>query len=373
VPVNVTRRTLFASALMAAVPLRGLSAQELGKIERESILSLVPTLPGSRAAWPLSILTYADIAGYCEAAGIEKPGPLSAETTKAWTEISQRLPINDDLVFLHMALSWDDLTGFNPWEIDRLAIAFDPPGQLRIYQGTIDSERVADRFTTEWGFTSHTTGEFTVLTTPDDDLDLENELDRLGLGNLDHVAVSKSLLIASRSAEVLEEALAIHAGDAAAFGEDQAFTELAKLVADVSGYVVISGAALAYDLILFNPRLSMEEIKRLRDMVETFGSVPPARWLTIGLTLEKQKPVVVFLLDLGSPDAAMSAIPVVEQRIAAMSSRLSNVSYSELMIGAKVDHVSGTGILRVRVSSEEFARHWMHMAYASDLIFLATE
>ena len=369
-----SRRAVLASALAGALISRGVNAQSLGKIEDESVLSLVPALPQNQDSLPVSILTYADIAGYCTAAGIEKPGDFDQETVKTWTDIGQRLPINDNLVFLHMALSWDDLAGFNPWDVDQVAVAFDPPEQLRIYHGSFDPARVADRFTGKWGFTSHSNGEFTVLATPDEDLDLENELDRLGLGNLDHVAVSQSLLMASRSEEALESALAVHAGDAPAFGEDQAFTELAKLVTDLSGYVVINGAALASsDLISFNPRLSVEEIKRRLDMLETFGSMRPARWLTVGLTVEKQKPAVVFLLDLGSPDAATSAISVVEQRIAALSSLVSNVSFFELMAGAEVDTVSGTGLLRVRVPSEEFARHWMQMVSASDLIFLATE
>ena len=104
--VKTSRRAVLASALAAAFVSREANAQKLGKIEDDSILARIPALPVDQASWPTSIISWADIAGYCEAAGIEKPESFGDETMKAWSQIGQRIPMNDDTLFLFMNAPW---------------------------------------------------------------------------------------------------------------------------------------------------------------------------------------------------------------------------------------------------------------------------
>ena len=63
----------------------------------------MPALPKDQSSWPTSILSWADIAGYCGATGIEKPDSFGDDTIKTWSEIGFRIPINDDRLFLYMS------------------------------------------------------------------------------------------------------------------------------------------------------------------------------------------------------------------------------------------------------------------------------
>lgn len=357
--VKTSRRAVLASALAAALISRGVSAQKLGKIADDLALAHFPALPDDQGAWPTSIVAWADIAGYCEAAGIEKPNSFGEETVKVWSQIGQRIPMNDDTLFLFMNAPWGEIVGFEPWDIDQLAVAFDPPDQLRIYSGAFDPDRIEQAFA-QWSYSASTNGDFRVLVNPEDGLDPSRDLDRYALGRFNHVGVTESLVIASRSAEVLAAAIDVAANEAQSIADGELFADVAKVIEGMHGYVLLNGALLGSPTV--NPGGLVDG-----------ETIPPAHLFLGGIEAKTDGQLVSLIADLGDVADAKSAVPVVQDRIDTLTSPISKRPYTEDLEGYEVDVVEGTGLLRLTVPNDTFAMRWMRYIFAGDLLFLATK
>jgi hypothetical protein len=358
--LTTTRRTVLAAALAAPFGLRRVRAHQLGKLEDDAVLARIPALPGDPARWPTVILTWADIAGYCEATGIEKPGPFADETKRSWFEISGRLPLNDNLMFLYMDKPWQELTGFGPWQVDEVAVAFDPPDVLRVYRGAFDPERVTAQFTTGWGYDAVSVGEFSVLDSPSDDLDLTSELDRIAISSLKHLAVSDAFIVASRSREVRDQALDVLAGTADSLAAMPAFADAGAAIEGRHGFILMNGS-------LLGPGYAN------RPELDLPGTLPAARLFLGHISIRADGQLISLIADLSDPDAAEAAVPIVQERIETVVSPVSRYLYAEELAGYEVATVPGTGLVRVIVPNDEFAERWMRQIHAADLSFLATE
>lgn len=357
--LKTSRRAVLASALATALISRGVRAQTLGKIEADSILGRMPALPEDQSAWPTSILSWADIAGYCGATGIEKPDSFGDDTIKTWSEISFSIPINDDTLFLFMNAPWGEIVGFEPWDIDQVALTGDPPEQLRLYSGQFDPERIELAFS-QWGYASSVDGDFRVLANPDDGLDPSRDLDRYALGRFNHVGVSESLVIASRSADLLADAIDVATGNGESLADSQPFADVAAAVEGMHGFMILNGSLLGSPIV--NP-----------GMLEDGDAIPPA-WLVLGGVEARENGQLVSLIaDLGDRKAAEAAVAVVQDRIDSLTSLVSKRPYTEDLEGYEVDVVEGTGLVRVTVPNDVFAQRWMKYLVVGDLLFLATQ
>jgi len=359
VSVKTSRRAVLASALAAAFVSRGANAQKLGKIEDDSILARIPALPGDQASWPASILSWADIAGYCEAAGIEKPDSFADETMKVWIQIGQRIPMNDDTIFLFMNAPWADIVGFSPWDIDQVALAGEPPEQLRIYSGRFDPERIEQAFA-QWNYSASVNGDFRVLVNPDDGLDPSRDLDRYALGRFNHVGVTESLVIASRSADILAAAIDVASNDAESIADSDLFADVAKAIDGMHGFMLLNGSLLGSPIV--NPGAFSDG-----------ETIPPARLLLGGITANKDGQETTLIADLGDPADAEAAVPVVQERIETLTSPISKRPFTEDLADYEVDTPKGTGLVRVTVPNDTFAMRWMKHIVVGDLLFLATQ
>jgi hypothetical protein len=359
-PLTTTRRSVLAAALLSVLATRRTGAQTLGKMGSDSPLTLLPALPGDPSEWPTTILTWADIAGYCTATGIEKPASFDDATTETWITVGQRIPLNDNLFFLNMNQPWHELVGFAPWDIDQVGIAFDPPAQLRIYQGAFDPERVARQLTTTKGFTKAGAEGFTILDNPSEDVDLTSDFDRISLGNLNHLAVSDSLVLASRSKSVRDAAIAVAGGNQDAVARMPEFADAAEPIDGEHGVILLNGSILGFD-------------SAGRDAGSVPGVIPPARLLFGSFRADGDDWRAALAADLGDPVAAADAVAVVEERIATQSSLVAKTPYTTLLGDPDVGTVAETGIVRVLVTEEHFDRRWMNLIVANDLLFLATE
>ena len=66
-----------------------------------------------------------------------------------------------------------------------------------------------------------------------------------------------------------------------------------------------------------------------------------------------------LIADLGDRKAAEAAVAVVQDRIDSLTSLVSKRPYTEDLEGYEVDVVEGTGLVRVTVPNDVFARRWM--------------
>jgi hypothetical protein len=241
-------------------------------------------------------------------------------------------------------------------EVDRVAVAFDPPQQIRIYEGRFDPERIANQLA-DRDYDNYSVGEFTVLANPSADINLQDDLDRMSLGNFHHVAAAESMVIACRSAGGLDPALAVLAGDKESLATSAALENIGRVVPDLQGFLLLNG-----DVLASGP-----------DGGDHEASIAPARLFLGGYTVDGDGQAVTFIADLGDTAAAEEAVPVIEDRIETQASVVSQIPYAELVAGFEVDVVPDTGLVRVTVPSEGFAMRWMHAIFARDLLFMATE
>ena len=347
-PLKTTRRTALAAAMALTLSVRRPvgARQELGKIQAESPLDWFPPPPEDRADWPISILTYADIAGYWAANGQERPRAFDDETAPLWLEVSQRIPLNDGILFQYMVTEWDELIGLNPWDVDQVAVAFDPPKQIRVYAGAFDPERIANRLGSA-GYEVRTEGKFTVLDNPSDDFDLTSELGRNTLGNFNHLAATETLVIASRSRSQIDGLLEIAAGDDESMADAPELADLATMIPDLLGFIIVNDAL---------PAAAADQEDNPQVILHLAGYVT-----------EETGASIVLAADLGDEVAALDAVAVVSDRIANDQTDVSQIPYADLLGDHEVDVAPGTNVLRVTVSDEEFATRWMQFVYTGDL------
>jgi hypothetical protein len=213
VTFNISRRAAIAAGLTLTLPRFSVTgAQQLGRIDDYDPLAWLPALPDDPGLYPSTILTHADMAAYWEARGIDPPRSFDEATSRDWIEIGQFLPINEGVMLQYLAQDWDDMVGFSLWDAEQVTVANDPPDQIRLYHGSFDPERIAERLG-DAGYESERDGDFVIVTNPSEGHDLSTDLGRITLGNFNHIAASESLVIASRFAEGRELALAAGAGD----------------------------------------------------------------------------------------------------------------------------------------------------------------
>jgi hypothetical protein len=352
--VKTTRRATLAAALGLSLLFRRSSAaiQELGKIEAKSTFAWFPPLPDDREDWPISILTFAEIAGYWAVKGIEQPRSFDDETSQLWLEVSQRIPLNDGILFQYIVEEWDEMIGFNPWDVDQVAVAFDPPNQIRVYTGVFDPERIARRLQSA-DYEVRTEGDFTVLDNPADAFDLTSNLGRVTLGNFKHLATTDSMVMASRSRDQLDRVLAIAAGDAESLADTPELADLAPIIPDFHGCIIVNDAI---------PGATAGNA----DQDEDKGKPPPLGLHTAGYAAEDSGESISLIADLGNASAAQEAVAVITGRIANDLTEPSRVPYAELFGDYEVDVVPGTDLLRVTVANEDFALGWMQFVYTGD-------
>jgi hypothetical protein len=350
---------VLAAGLTLALPRSGsLRAAQLGRLDDHEPLAWIPALPDDPGLYPSTILTHADMAAYWEVRGIDPPQALNDETAEHWIEIGQYLPVNDGVMLQYLAQDWDDLVGFSLWDADQLTVANEPPDQIRLYHGSFDPEQIAERLEAA-GYESERDGDFVLVTNPSEDLDLTSDLGRITLGNYNHVAASETLVIASRSSDARELALAAGAGDAPSLAEQLG---LGGLLAEMTGYLVLSGSVLsAQGLGIDTPPGSLPD-----------APLPPARTFVGGINVSKTAESVVFLVDLGDPDLAEDAIPAVAEVIETGASLRSNEPYLDYIGDYELDVEPETGMLRLVMTGPEFTRRWQQFVYARDLLFLGT-
>ena len=352
-PVKTTRRTALASALaLAMLQRRSTSAlQVLSKIETDAALSWLPALPADRADWPVSILTYADIAGYWAARGVEQPRSFDDETSERWLEISQRIPLNDGILFLYMNEDWAGLIGFDPWDVDQVAVAFDPPDQVRIYTGTFDPAQIT-RALAAADYRERSVGEFITLDGPLGIINPSNDLDRMTLGGFNYIAVSESVVISSRMPDLRDGALASLLGDEESLAETPELAEIQTLLPDLHGYVLAN---------LATPDSIGEDVASFPFMLQLAGFNADERGDTVSL-------VATF----ADEEAAVAVLPGITDRIENDQVPSAQIRYSELLGEPEIEVIPGSSLVRIVVSEVQFGTQWLQFLYRRDFDYLLT-
>jgi hypothetical protein len=250
------------------------------------------------------------------------------------------------------------MVGFSLWDAEQVTVANDPPDQIRLYHGSFDPERIAERLG-DAGYESERDGDFVIVTNPSEGHDLSTDLGRITLGNFNHIAASESLVIASRFAEGRELALAAGAGDEPSLAGQLNFD---SLVGGMTGYLVLNGSILSAQGLGIDTTADT-----LPDPV-----LPPARLFIGGVNVAEDTESIVFLVDLGDPDLAEEAIPAVAEVIETGESVRTNEPYLDYIADYELDVEPETGMLRLTVTGPEFTMRWQQFIYARDLLFLGT-
>jgi hypothetical protein len=350
---------MLAAGLTLALPRFGsVHAAQLGRLDGYDPLAWLPALPSSPELFPTMIVTHADMAAHWAARGIDPPRALDDETAQHWIEIGQYLPINEGVMLQTLAMDWDAMAGFSFWDVDQVTVANDPPDQIRLYHGSFDPERIAERLG-DAGYESERDGDFVIVTNPSEGHDLSTDLGRITLGNFNHIAASESLVIASRFAEGRELALAAGAGDEPSLAGQLNFD---SLVGGMTGYLVLNGSILSAQGLGIDTTADT-----MPDPV-----LPPARLFIGGVNVAEDTESIVFLVDLGDPDLAEEAIPAVAEVIETGESVRTNEPYLDYIADYELDVEPETGMLRLTVTGLEFTMRWQQFIYARDLLFFGT-
>jgi hypothetical protein len=356
----LSRRALMLSPLAFAASGAAHAGAAQGQLSPPEIdpLDWVPAAPLRAADAATTIVTYGDIAGYFTATGREKPDSFNSTTSDQWIEVSQRIPIDDGVMFPQADLNWDWLVGFVPAALDQVMVAFAAPDSLRYYTGSISPGRVWGSLTSK-GYSERSVGAFTVYDRVSDDLDLGDDLSRFTLGAFNHVATTFDLVIAARTADTLDLALELISNEGESLLDMSELEGVTSIAGTMTGYIMTTGATLLVD-----PMVAITAGDR--------QPLPLALAFLAGIAIEDGEPIVSFIADYADPKIAASAAPIIQARLDNGRSAVTREPYVELMPEFEVDVVPGTAMVRVRVAGDEFAARWMRMIFARDLDFVAS-
>lgn len=189
----------------------------------------------------------------------------------------------------------------------------------------------------------------------------------------------------------LKAVLEVQAGERLSLAEREDMVALLKGVPDdlISAHIV-HGSAVAYDVpaeLLAPDADETPDLEAIATEIAGQGEMPPIAMALLGFTsggpvtageefaLPADGPdaEVIVALQMVSADAATSAVPVIDERLATGVSKQTEQPYAEIFPERTVEAMSGTPIIRITLTlGEDVSRGiLMQLLYNRDLGFLA--
>ena len=279
--------------------------------------------------------------------------------------------IQDDLVSLNAFQLLEQDLGFGPANIQQTLVSGNPPRECRLYVLDADVTTLSPIWEAA-GYEIRESDSGTYWTIGEDgEINLTNPIHRVALAKLNNIAiVDERTLACAPTAEILTLMMAA----ATSNGEGKRH-ELKPVTAglpeDAASAWYLEGSTVAAT----NPR-APEELAESDDAV---GPMPVIRTLCVGVTagasnhIGKQAPdaQAFLLMQTDEFDMAKQVAAVVEWRMREMTSKISSLSFTNMLGQIETDIVSGN-IVRFSVGGNSAQRFdFAEMIYQGDIWPLA--
>jgi hypothetical protein len=352
----MNRRNLLVLAAGIAIARPGAGAQaQATDTPVRLMLAMVPPRDALEEP-PIQIASYVNMTTVLEASALNE-FPDDDDDLSRFITVTSTVPI-DSAIYMNMFQDWDSLIGFEPDDVTHLLVAFAAPWTVRVFLGRFDISDITDALEGR-DYVKSTRGDFTLFASPTgDDLNLASDLDRLGPGQFNYLAVSRDVVITVGRKDMLD-ALPLGDSDAPSLADELAELPIVRQLESATGAYLLDGAFLSVD------NLNL-------DLVNGVPTIPAADWFAGSVTWSGDAAASQFLVAFDG-ELPEDAVSIVSNRIEDGFSLITQQSYSEVMGQVDVVGDRSSGIVSIRGTAPEFAQRWMRMIQSYDLLFVATD
>ena len=366
----------------------GRSAQ-VPAADLEAMLGLVPATFPDLDDPELANITYANIAAQLEAVEVAAPGSMDDEAFSEWVAATVGLPVPSHAA--QYLQSWREDYGFDLLQADQTLQISLPPFDLSLFRGRFD-EREIVRALRELGYKPVGNDRPILAIRGDFEQDITAQTDyKLAAMNYATILDDGTLAFASAQ-DILESVLDVVAGETLSLAErDDIAALLPNVPDDLASALFVDGTMLTggvpEELLELDPQAT-PDIEAIATDVAEGSDMPPVVTAMLGTTtggplqldgetsppssdIPAARGAVVVVLQ--SPDAAETAAPVIEERLATATSLATDQPYAELFPERSVEAVPETPVVRIDLTfAEDTQRNiLMQMLFSRDLRFLA--
>jgi hypothetical protein len=410
VPTRVTRRRLLSGTVgvfagvaggrmaMAqnGTPVSESTANLSGGPERiASLLQLIPATYGDVVAQQPLFCYYADVQRQLEATGVEPYQPGSDSLPEGFIDATGVLALAAQAYNYGLVPEFVETFGFSPLQAEESMLIGAPPHDLTIFRGGLDLEAL----TTAWqasGYARETVASGAEVWTAgkEGELDLTTLVSKYGLGALNNAAIIGDDTVVFGRYFTDIEAVVNQVADPQASLVDHAGLEatIATLGEDTVSIVATTGAFLdVWSMVLPEQRELIEEW--FDDSDEATGLFPDVNVAAFGITAGAIGPaftetgqgtpdaspvssspategdggVVQVRLDVGSEEAAGTAVAAVDYRWNGWQSAVTGDPYTDLMTIVTAEPLGG-GVAAIDFRPVVSNRVWLDMVLRRDLL-----
>lgn len=201
---------------------------------RERIGELLGLIPASDDSDRSVMFTYADLEQQLASVGVSQPpvdGASEDDLPEGWLPVTEALPLPSNAFVSGREPAWTETFGFFPYAIDRTLVVGQPPGQIMIFAGGIDTERIRQALIASDYKTvnQETDGSYLTL---GDGFDLNTQVGRLALDSMNHAVLGDDLVIFAGQESDIQQVSQVMAGLAPSMVEQSSLPDFMTTFAD---------------------------------------------------------------------------------------------------------------------------------------------
>ncbi len=355
----------------------------------QAMLGLVPATFPHLDDPELATISYANIAAQLEAVDVTAPGRMDDDAFSEWFAATLGLPVPSHAA--QYLQSWREDYGFDLPQADQTLQISLAPFDLSLFRGRFDEQEIV-RTLRELGY-KPVSNDWPILAIRDDyeqDISAQTAY-KFAAMNYATILDDGTLAFASAQA-TLESVLDVVAGDAPSLAERSDIAELLPNVPDgLASALLVDGVMLTggvpEELLELDPEAT-PDIEAIATEMAEGSDMPPVVTAMLGTTVggplqldDETAPLssdvpaarAVIVVVMQSPDAAKTAAPVIEERLATAASSATDQPYAELFPERSVEVVPETPVVRIDLTLGEGTQRniLMQMLFNRDLGFLA--
>ncbi len=327
------------------------------------------------------LATVADLERRIATFGVATPSSRDDETLGDWERATSGLllPRTMDNAF---SRDWRDAFGWDGFQVDRTMEVGASAETAELYVGRFDQEEIGRALlSNDGGYAEITIDGATAAWScfPDSGFDPTTVVGLLSLGALNTVAfLPDGAMVAARTLAAATRLVDSATGSAHSLAENDLILPLLHAQTTpldsaiiVPGVILMGGANPVTAIFGDGTAPAGGDIgDSMATAIAEHAKMPPVFVALAGTTGEEPVSRACFTLLVASPDDAVAAVPVIEERLSTGSSLLDHRPWAEVMGPWTVGAVPGEPVVTIEFATER-PTLWQTLIYARDIGFIA--
>ncbi|MGH2559075.1 MAG: hypothetical protein ACRDJH_08425 [Thermomicrobiales bacterium] len=417
-PMALTRRGLVSAALQATaitaltpLAIRGQEATPESKQREASPVASPQATPAAGAVGglaemlalapdvlaqpdhPLHLAQFGDVAAQLAAVGKKQPTSTEDPAMDGWIPSIQWITLPQSVTTRGIQPEFRELFGFDLFQVDQGLMLGEPPNLLTYVRGRFDENELRAAWTGA-GYRELDVDGIAVFSLAEGpEMDMDNPVNQMVLAQFNNATIlADGALVFASSLDLIRGVLAVATGQASSLAEnDQVAALLSTVDQPLAAALLMDGESLAGGMI-FDPRMTPEQIEQLQEDVAQSGEMPPAKLALFGVTpggpisappdqpdatpVAADNPAIwVIRLLMASAASAETAAVTIPNRIATLNSLVRHQPYADMVTVRRSEALADPPAVALDLEfnvDEVLPALWYQAIVNRDVLFLAS-